>query len=108
MFCNLFGFKAGIGTIVENVRPDGYSITHPYCHGGGECKTVEDAAILLNYMSKYDPRDPNSYERQIPIDFVEEMEKPIENLKIAFTTNFDLFEVEEEVANKVKEAVKKF
>ena len=106
--CNLFGFKAGIGTIVENVRPDGYSITHPYCHGGGECKTVEDAAILLNYMSKYDPRDPNSYERQIPIDFVEEMEKPFNNLKIAFTTNFDLFEVEEEVADKVKKAAMRF
>lgn len=106
--CNLFGFKAGIGTIVENVRPDGYSITHPYCHGGGECKTVEDAAILLNYMSKYDPRDPNSYERQIPIDYVKEMEKPIENLKIAFTTNFDLFEVDHEVADKVKAAAMKF
>ena len=106
--CNLFGFKAGIGTIVENVRPDGYSITHPYCHGGGECKTVEDAAILLNYMSKYDPRDPNSYERQIPIDFVEEMEKPFNNLKIAFTTNFDLFEVEEEVADKVRKAAMRF
>ena len=106
--CNLFGFKAGIGTIVETVRPDGYSITHPYCHGGGECKSVEDAAILLNYMSKYDPRDPNSHERQIPIDFVEEMNKPFTNLKIAFTTNFDLFEVEEEVANKVRSAAMKF
>ena len=106
--CNLFGFKAGVGTIVENVRPDGYSITHPYCHGGGECKTVEDAAILLNYMAKYDPRDPNSYERQLPLDFVKEMEKPIHNLKIAFTTNFDIFEVEPEVAEKVREAAMKF
>lgn len=106
--CNLFGFKAGIGTIVETVRPDGYSITHPYCHGGGECKSVEDAAILLNYMAKYDPRDPNSYERQIPIDFVEEMNKPLSNLKIAFTKNFDLFEVDPEVANLVAEAAIKF
>lgn len=106
--CNLFGFKAGIGTIVENVRPDGYSITHPYCHGGGECKTVEDAAILLNYMSKYDPRDPNSYERQIPIDYVEELNNPIKDLKIGFTTNFDLFEVEYEVADKVKAAAMRF
>lgn len=106
--CNLFGFKAGIGTIVENVRPDGYSITHPYCHGGGECKSVEDAAILLNYMSKYDPRDPNSYERQIPIDFIEEMDKGFTNLKIAFTTNFDLFEVEQEVIDKVKASAMQF
>lgn len=105
--CNLVGFKAGVGTIVENVRPDGYSITHPYCHGGGECKTVEDAAILLDYMAKYDPRDPNSYERQIPINFVEELKKPIKDLKVAFTTNFDLFEVEKEVAEKVTDAAMK-
>lgn len=109
--CNLVGFKAGIGTIVENVRPDGYSITHPYCHGGGECKTVEDAAILLNYMAKYDPRDPNSYERQAPIDYVEEINfnaKPLFSLKIGFTTNFDIFEVEKEVAEKVRIAAMKF
>ncbi len=114
--CNLVGFKAGVGTIVENVRPDGYSITHPYCHGGGECKTVEDAAILLNYMAKYDPRDPNSYERQIPINYIDEINETNSRyinlekapLKIAFTTNFDLFEVEQEVADKVREAAMKF
>lgn len=106
--CNLFGFKAGIGTIVERVRPDGYSITHPYCHGGGLCKTVEDAAILLNYMSTYDSRDPNSYERQLPIDFVNEMTVLDKPLRIGFTTNFDLFDVEDEVINIVKSAAMKF
>ena len=106
--CNLFGFKAGVGTIIEKVRPDGYSITHPYCHGGAECKTVEDAAILLNLMSGYDPRDPNSYERQLTIDYQEEIKKIIPNLKIGFTKNFDIFEVESEVADKVEKAVQLF
>lgn len=106
--CNLVGFKAGIGTILERVRPDAYSITHPYCHGGGECKTVEDAAILLNYMAAYDPKDPNSYERQSPIDYVKEIAKPIPNLRVAFTYDFDLFEVESEVKECVRDTAEKF
>lgn len=57
-YCNLYGFKAGIGTIPNIVRPDGFGTTHPYCFNGGLTKTVLDAAILLNYMKGYNPFDP--------------------------------------------------
>ena len=70
-FCNLYGFKAGIGTIPSNVRPDAYSCSHPYCFNGGLTKSVEDTAVLLNYMSYYDPYDPNSRENKI--DFLKEI-----------------------------------
>ena len=75
-YCNLYGFKAGIGTIPNIVRPDGFGTTHPYCFNGGLTKTVLDAAILLNYMKGYNPFDPFSNNNDI--DYVKEMNKDIE------------------------------
>lgn len=59
-FCNLFGFKAGIGVIPSVCRPDAWSATHPLCCNGGLAKSVKDAAILLNYMNYEARRDPYS------------------------------------------------
>lgn len=105
-FCNLYGFKAGIGTIPSNVRPDAYSCSHPYCFNGGLTKSVEDTAVLLNYMSYYDPYDPNSRENKI--DFLKEMKKDVSHLKIAYTEDFGIFEVEEEVRKQFKKEIESF
>lgn len=104
-FCGLFGFKAGVGTIPMVNRGDAYSATHPFCTNGGLTKTVEDAAILLNYLAKYDPRDPNSVPQNV--DYLKEMKKDISNFKIAYTFDFDLFPVEEAVIEKMKESINK-
>ena len=105
-WCNLYGFKASVGTIPSVNRPDAYSCTHPFCFNGGLTKSVTDAAILLNYMAKYDPRDPYSVPRN-EIDYVKEMKKPIKGYKIAFTYDFDIFQVEDEVKEIVFNAAKK-
>ena len=105
-FCNLYGFKAGIGTIPSNVRPDAYSCSHPYCFNGGLTKTVEDTAILLKYMSYFDPRDPNS--RNNEVDYVKEMHKDISKFKIAYTEDFDLFEVDQDVKECFKKEIEAF
>ena len=96
--CNLYGFKAGIGTLPNVCRPDAYSTTHPYCFSGGLTKSVKDAVILLEYMSKYDSRDPMC----LPFkrNYLEEYLKPLSKIKIAYTDDFDIFETDKEV-NKV-------
>lgn len=105
-WCNCYGYKASIGTIPSVCRPDAWAATHPFCFNGGLTKTVEDAAILLNHMAKYDPRDP--FSRYLgDVDFTKEMNKSIKGLKIAFTPDFDIFSVDKEVADKVFEAAKK-
>lgn len=103
---NLFGFKASVGTIPSVNRPDAYSATHPFCFNGGLTKSAMDTAILLNYMASYDPRDPYSVPRN-KIDFVKEMKKPIKGYKIAFTYDFDVFSVEDEIKEIVFNAAKK-
>lgn len=105
-FCNLYGFKAGIGTLPNVCRPDAYSTTHPYCFSGGLTKCVKDSAILLKYMAKYDPKDPFSLPQNI--DYEKEFDKPFKDLKIAYTDNFNLFSVDPTVVLVVRHAVQMF
>ena len=98
-WCNLFGFKPGIGTVPSVCRPDAWAATHPFCFNGGLTKTVEDAAILLDYMSYFDPRDPFSRERFPFLDYQQESRKPIRGTawKVALTYDFNFFEVDTEI-----------
>ena len=106
-WCNLFGFKASAGIIPSVARPDAWAATHPYCTGGGLTKTVEDAALLLNYMARHDLRDPLSVPRP-EADFTEAMKKPVKGMRIAFTKDFGLFPVDPEVASVVETAARRF
>lgn len=105
-WCGCFGFKASVGTIPSVCRPDAWAATHPYCFNGGITRTVEDSAVLLNYMARYDPRDPLSIERP-KTDFTREMKRPVKGMKIGFTPDFGVFPVDGEVAKTVLEAAKR-
>lgn len=106
-WCNLFGFKASVGTIPSVCRPDAWAATHPYCFNGGLAKTVEDSAILLNYMSCYNPKDPLSLDLG-KRDFTKLMKNKIKGRKIGFTADFDIFPVETEVAQIVERSALRF
>ena len=106
-WCGCFGYKASIGTIPQVNRPDGWSASHPYCFNGAITKTVEDSAVMLNYMAYYDPRDPHS----VPLperDFTELMKRPLKGLRIGYTDDFGIFTVEEEVKQIVRSAAMRF
>lgn len=105
-YTNLFGFKAGIGTIPSVNRPDAFSASHPYCFNGGLTKTVLDCAILLNKMAYYDSLDPNS--RPQTVDYVKALTKSVKGRKIAYTVDFNLFPVKDEVKRKFLEEVQSF
>ena len=105
-WCNLYGFKASVGTIPSVCRPDAWTATHPLCFAGGLVKTVEDAAVLLDYMAGLNVRDP--FSRPKVVNYQAAMNKPITGMKIAFTRNFDLFEVDKEIADHIEKAAKLF
>lgn len=100
--CNLFGFKAGFGSIPNVCRPDAYSATHPFCVNGGLTKTVEDATNLFYLMNHKDTKDPFS-----GLEIYEDL-RDLHKLKIALTFDFDLFEVDSEVVDVVYKAVRVF
>lgn len=101
-WCGCYGFKASFGSIPNICRPDAWSASHPYCTPGGLTKTVADAAILLSYMSRYDSRDPLSAPFERP-NYITALEDNSCKPRIAFTYDFDLFEVETEIKSKVFE-----
>ena len=110
-WCNLFGFKPSKGTVPSVCRPDGWAATHPFCFNGALTRTVEDSAIMLAHMAKYDPRDPYSLPINPTTDFVswyyECAHEILEYscLKIGFTLDFDLYPaIDPEVSEVVTEA----
>ena len=106
-WCGCFGFKASIGTIPSVNRPDGWSASHPYCFNGAITKTVEDSAIMLEYMQGYNSRDPHSAFRE-KRKFSELMKKPLKGWRIGYTDDFGIFEVDEEVKQIVRKAAMRF
>lgn len=103
-WCNLFGFKPSLGTVPNVARPDAWSATHPYCAGMGITKTVEDAAILLTEMAKYDPRDPMSLPINANIDYNKLNPIDIKNTRIGLTYDFGLYKIDP----KIKDAIDVF
>lgn len=59
-WCSCFGFKPSAGLVPSVCRPDAWTATHPYCCSGPASRSVRDAAIVLDAMMEYDPRDPLS------------------------------------------------
>ena len=106
--CNLFGFAAGAGAIPMVNRPDAYSATHPFCLSGGLVKTVEDAVILYKLMSEHDGRDPYCSAALRDPDEFERVLNSGKKLKIAYTDDYGIFEVEDEVKKIVRRAAGKF
>ncbi len=106
--CNLFGFAAGVGAIPMVNRPDAFSATHPFCLCGGLVKTVEDAVILYRLMSEHDGRDPYCNAALRDPDEFDRVLSSNRKLKIAYTDDYGIFEVEDEVKKIVREAVRKF
>lgn len=88
-WCGCFGFKPSAGVVPSVCRPDAWTATHPYCCGGYETQTVLDNALLMNHAQGYDPRDPLSVHPTK--DFCMATRRTIEDLRIGYTFNFDLF-----------------
>lgn len=105
-WCNCFGFKPSIGTVPSVCRPDAWSATHPYCFNGAITRTVEDSAMMLNSMARYDRRDPLSLPINSQKDFVKLMKKPIDKMRIGFTYGFNMFPIHSEVRRSIDDSVK--
>lgn len=106
-WCGCFGFKASVGTIPSVSRPDGWSASHPYCFNGAITKTVEDSAIMLEYMQGYNPRDPHSAFRE-KRKFTELMKRSVKGWRIGYTDDFGIFTVDDEIKQIVRKAALRF
>ena len=109
-WCNLFGFKASSGLIPNICYPDAWAASHPFCTSMALTKNILDSAKVLNYMSRFNSKDPYSYKREF-FDYskLENIdEKDIKNLKIGFTYDFNIFPyVDDEIKTSMNKIFKK-
>ncbi len=105
--CGCYGYKASFGVVASASRPDGFLAHTPFNSIGPLSRTVEDAALMLGVMAGEHPRDPFSLPGS-GADFVGAPRRSIQGFRVAYSPDFGVFPVEEEVGGIVREAVGAF
>lgn len=94
-FCGVVGFKPSLG-LVANVPAS--TALLPFISSGPLTRSVEDAALVMEVLAGYDHRDPMSRSFP-PVSWRQALTQPLPpGLRVAWTTDLDLFAVDDEVA----------
>jgi amidase/aspartyl-tRNA(Asn)/glutamyl-tRNA(Gln) amidotransferase subunit A len=105
-WCGIYGFKQSFGRVPLISRPNAFGGTDPFLFEGPLTRSVEDAALVLTAIAGYDPRDPFAIDERV--DFTGAVRRSIENMRIAYTPNYDVFPIDRRVAAVVEDAVRVF
>ena len=105
-WCNVVGLKPSFGRVPVVMRPNAFAGDTPFVFEGPISRTVEDAALALNALAGYDPRDPFAIETNE--DFLQATRRSIKGWKVAYSPDLDVFPVEPAIRKSVDEAVRCF
>ncbi|WP_276259590.1 amidase [Haloglomus litoreum] len=103
-WCGVYGLKPSFGRIPRDPRPNAFSKHTPFGHTGPMTRTVEEAALVLDVLGRPSPRDPFSLPAQEG-SYLAATRRPIDDLTVAYTPDFDVFPIEESVRAVVDDAV---
>src|SRR6266446_1526736 len=100
-YCSIVGLKPTYGLVsIRGIIPLTYSLDH--C--GPMTKTVEDAAMMLNYMAGYDSHDVASVEHPKE-EYVESMKQPVFGLRLGIPRAPFFDQIDAETARAVEAAI---
>ncbi|MFL6647139.1 MAG: Asp-tRNA(Asn)/Glu-tRNA(Gln) amidotransferase subunit GatA [Sulfurifustis sp.] len=102
--CNLTGLKPSYGRVS---RYGMIAFASSLDQGGPMTRTAEDAALLLNVMAGFDPRDSTSLERPVP-DYTATLNNDIGGLRIGLPREYFGEGLNAEVARVVEAAIAEF
>lgn len=102
----IFGFKPTFGVVPHEDSNNLFGSEHPFLHNGPMARTVEDAALLFSVMQGYDAANPSSIP-DLNVDFMD-LNREMKGLKMAFTRNFGLYEISEDVDQVIEQAIGHF
>src|SRR3954464_12897186 len=105
-WCGVYGYKQSFGRVPYIARPNAFTGLHPFLFEGAITRTVEDAALVIDAISGYDPRDPFALDE--PANLSAAVRRSISGLRIAYSPDFDVFPVDPAVAGVVADAVRAF
>ena len=102
--CGVVGFKPTYGRVsLRGVFPLSWNLDHV----GAITKTVEDAALILQIISVYDPMDPASI-KMLTGDYLGHLVDDIKGRKVAFGIGEYIESADPEVLSAVQEAANVF
>ena len=102
-FCGIYGIKPSFGRV-----PNWPQSNNDFnSHIGPMTRTVADAALMLAAMAGPDDRDLTSLEGG-PAAYLDELDRPIAGLKVAYSPDLGYLDVDAEVSGPVRAAVAAF
>jgi aspartyl-tRNA(Asn)/glutamyl-tRNA(Gln) amidotransferase subunit A len=99
--CGIVGIKPTFGRVSKfGALPLSWSQDHV----GPLTRSVADAALLLQVLAGYDPRDPTSVDRPVP-DFSAGLDKGVRGLRIGVARDFFFDDCDPEIVSAVDAAI---
>jgi amidase len=105
-WCGVYGFKQSWGRVPGIFRPNAFGGSDPFLFEGVVTRTVTDAALAIDAIAGYDPRDPFGVRE--PVDLVQALDRDIAGMRIAYSPDLDVFPLDRRVAAVVETAVRAF
>lgn len=102
-FCGVVGLKPTYGRVS---RYGLVAMASSLDQIGPITKTVEDAAIVLNQIAGFDPKDSNCMRKEVP-DFTKSLNKDLKGLKVGVPKEYFREGLDKGVAAIVKQAIEK-
>ncbi len=102
--CNLTGLKPSYGRVS---RYGMIAFASSLDQGGPMCRTAEDAALMLNVMAGFDPRDSTSVEASVP-DYTKTLNDDIKGLRIGLPKEYFSKGLSAEVAKVIEAAIAEY
>ncbi len=100
--CGVVGLKPTYGRVSRfGVFPEAWTLDHV----GPLTRTVRDAAVLLDAISGYDPRDPGSL-NLAPTSVAQSLRDNCEGMVIGLEEKYFFSEIDEVIASSVREAIR--
>ncbi len=101
---NLTGLKPSYGRVS---RYGMIAFASSLDQGGPMCRTAEDAALLLNVMAGFDPRDSTSVDAPVP-DYTQTLDGDIRGLRIGLPKEYFGAGLNPEVAKVIEAAIAEY
>ncbi len=101
---NLTGLKPSYGRVS---RYGMIAFASSLDQGGPMCRTAEDAALMLNVMAGFDPRDSTSVDEPVP-DYTQSLNNDIKGLRIGLPREYFGKGLSSEVAKVIETAIAEY
>ncbi|MCL7945227.1 Asp-tRNA(Asn)/Glu-tRNA(Gln) amidotransferase subunit GatA [Marinobacter sp. ATCH36] len=75
--------------------------------GGALARSAEDAALMLNVMAGFDPKDSTSLEREVP-DYTATLNEPLKGLRIGLPKEYFAGNLDSAMEQQVRSAIREY